>query len=453
LLFAAKQSPLIFMKSTIRFFDLSAKIFFALTIIFIPFRWRIDLWLRPMPPLYSDYTNFQLFLSDITLIYLLIFWLSFLILNPKKIKAGNPLIWICLIGLTIAGIISIFGSVDPIFSRYQVIRFILLLLLYLYIVNEVQSPVWVIVPAALQIMIQAPIAIWQSLAQSSIGLQIFGELSLNPQILGTSIIPIDEIRFLRAYGLSDHPNILGGSIAFSLIILFAVVLYGNKRQPLLASIIFLISFPALMLTFSRSAWLSFSLATSLMVVSEAFAHRWNSLKRASLLAILSLFILLPFININNEVFEKRITSLNVNDDAPMQERAYLLQSGNTLFVEHSAIGIGLGATPLAIKERFENFRINYQPPHYVPLLVALETGILGGLFYLFLTIFPIAWFFIKWKAYINQPSLTVASALILAIFIVSLFDYYTWYTTGRIWQWLVWSFYALALEERRNSIA
>ncbi len=143
------------------FFSSSSKIFFALTIILIPFRWRIELWSRPMPPLYSDYTNYLLTASDVALIYLITFWLASLLLNPKKIKVGNPLIFICLIGLIIAGIISIFGSVDSILTRYHVVRFILLSLFYLYIVNEVQSPVWVIVPIALQIIIQVPIAIGQ----------------------------------------------------------------------------------------------------------------------------------------------------------------------------------------------------------------------------------------------------------------------------------------------------
>lgn len=432
-----------------RFFNISAKIFFALTIIFIPFRWKIDVWLRPMPPVYANYTNFQLTLSDVTLIYLLTFWLASLILNPKKIKAGNPLIWICLIGLTIAGVMSVFGSVDSILSRYHVLRFILLLLLYLYIVNEVQSPVWVIVPLVLQIIIQVPVAIGQSLAQSSLGLQTFGEIFLDPQILGTSIIPIDGIRFLRAYGLSDHPNILGGSIAFSLIILFAVVLYGKNRLPLLASIVFLISFPALVMTFSRSAWLGLMVSISFMVSVEAFAGRWESIKRIIILSVLSLIVIIPFLSDNLSVFQKRINAGNVTQDEPMREREFLLQAGNTLFIEHSLIGIGLGATPFAFERRFEEFPLNYQPPHYVPLLVPLETGVLGGIFYLILFFMPFIYFFIKRKEVINNPYILGALGLLLTISVISLFDYYTWYVTGRMWQWLAWGIFSAVIEREQ----
>lgn len=430
---------------TNRFFDIGAKLFFALTIIFIPFRWRVDIWHRPMLPVYSDYTNFQLFLSDITLIYLLAFWLASLILNPKRIKAGYPLIWICLIGLTISGAISVLGSFDPILSRYHVFRFILLLLFYLYIVNEIYSLDWVITPIFVQLMIQTPIAIFQSFKQSSLGLQIFGEHVLDPQILGTSIIPIDGLRFLRAYGLSDHPNILGGSIAFSLIIILAVVLYGRKREFLLASAVFLIAFPALLLTFSRSAWLCFGLTSIFMVVSEAFAKRWDSIKRVGLLGLLSLIVVLPIVIENIAVFEKRVNAGNITADVPMQERTYLLQAGNTLFIEHSAIGVGLNATPLAMKNRFIDFPGNFQPPHYLPLLVALETGVVGGIFYLILFLIPFVLFISKWKIHLHQPLIMSSIALLFAISLVSLFDYYPWYVTGRLWQWLAWGLFSLAL--------
>lgn len=429
----------------INIFDYASKIFFALTIIFIPIRWHINIWLRPMPPIYSSYTNFQLTLSDIALIYLLTFWLASFILNPKKIKAGNSLIWICLIGLIIAGVISVLGSVDSILSRYHVFRFILLLLFYLYIVNEVQSPVWVIVPIALQIIIQAPIAIGQSLAQSSLGLQAFGEIFLDPQILGTSIIPIDGMRFLRAYGLSDHPNILGGSIAFSLIILFAVFLYGKNRQPLFASVLFLISFPALVMTFSRSAWLGLMVSISFMVSIEAFARRWESIKRIFILGLLSLIIIMPFLSENISVFEKRINSGNISQDEPMREREFLLQAGNTLFIEHPTLGVGLGATPFALERRFEEFPLNFQPPHYVPLLVPLETGVLGGIFYLILFFMPFIYFFINRKEAIYNPYLLSALALLLTISVISLFDYYTWYVTGRVWQWLAWGIFSAVI--------
>jgi hypothetical protein len=184
-----------------------------------------------------------------------------------------------------------------------------------------------------------------------------------------------------------------------------------------------------------------------MVACEAVAQRWDSVKRASLLGVLSLLVILPIIFQQASVFEKRVNAGNVVNDATMQQRDYLLEVGNTLFVEHSAIGIGLSATPLALKERFENFPGNYQPPHYVPLLVALETGVIGGIFYLILFFIPFVYFFFKRKDVIYNPYLMGALGLLLTISIVSLFDYYTWYVTGRMWQWLAWGMFSLALQK------
>ena len=82
-----------------RFFQNGARIFFALTIILMPFRLRLVLWTRPFFPVYSDYTDFLLFASDIAVLFTLGFWSSSLILEPRKLKMGNPFIGILLLGL------------------------------------------------------------------------------------------------------------------------------------------------------------------------------------------------------------------------------------------------------------------------------------------------------------------------------------------------------------------
>jgi len=431
-----------------RFFQIGARLFFALTILLTPFRLRLVMWSRPFFPVYSDYTDFLLFISDFTLLFTLVFWACSLILEPRKVKAGNPIVWVLLTGLTIAAWVSVLGSEDTILTRYHAVRFVSLLFFYLYIVNEIVSVYWVIVPAALQGLLQALVAIGQSFAQSSLGLQLFGEHVLDPLVLGTSIIPVNGERFLRAYGLADHPNILGGCLAFVLVLLFAVILYGKIRQPILAASAFVIIFPALLLTFSRSAWVSLFAAVSFMVVCEALARRWDPLKRALVLGMVSLAVSLPLFINNLSVFDQRVNSGNIAQDHPMNERAYLLEAGNTLFVEHSAIGVGLGASPYALKMRFEDFRVNYQPPHFTPLISALETGVLGGGFYLLLFVSPALTFLLRWKHYIQHPLALGVFALLLSISVVNLFDYYTWmYAPGRLWQWLAWGLYSAVLEQ------
>lgn len=414
----------------------------------MPFRLRLVLWTRPFFPVYSDYTDFLLFASDIALLFTLCFWICSLMLEPRTLKVGNPLIWFLLLGITLSAWISILGSVDPIISSYHAVRFVFLLLFYLYIVNEVVNIVWMLVPTVIQGLIQAPIAIGQFAQQSSLGLQSLGEHFLNPLVLGTSIIPVNGERILRAYGLADHPNILGGCLAFVLVMLFAVVFYGKKWQVYLAGVAIIPTFLALLLTFSRSAWVALFVALSFMLVCDILSKRWDGVKRAVLLGILTVVVITPFIWKNLPVFSQRVNSGNVAQDHPMNERAYLLDAGNTLFVEHSAVGVGLGASPLAMKLRFENFRVNYQPPHFTPLLSALETGVLGGGFYLLLFLAPGVTFLLRWRHYIQHPLVLGAFSLLFAISVVNVFDYYTWlYEPGRLWQWLAWGLYSMALEQ------
>jgi len=431
-----------------RFFQTGARLFFALTILLMPFRLRLVVWTRPFFPVYSDYTDFLLFVSDLALLFTLVFWACSLMVEPRKVKTGNPLIWVLLLGLTMAAWISVFGSVDAIITRYHALRFTALLFFYLYIVNELKSLYWVIVPVAFQGLLQAPVAVRQFLAQSSLGLQVLGEHTLDPLVLGTSILPVSGERILRTYGFADHPNILGGCLTFVIVILFAVVLYGKKWQPYLAGLAILLIFPALLLTFSRSAWVALFVAVGFILVCEVLSKRRAGIKRAILLGSLCLAVITPFIWNNLSIFGQRINSGNFAQDHPMNERAYLLNAGNTLFVEHSAIGVGLGTSPYAMKLRFENFRVNYQPPHFTPLLSALETGIVGGAPYLLLFIAPIFAFLFRWRHYIERPLVLGAFSLLLAISVVNLFDYYTWmYAPGRLWQWLAWGLYSSALEQ------
>jgi len=431
-----------------RFFRIGAQLFFALTIILMPFRLRLVLWTRPFFPVYSDYTDFLLFASDLGVLFILGLWASSLIVSPRKVKVGNPFIWYLLLGITLSAWMSILGSVDPIITRYHAVRFVFLLLFYLYIVNEIFSIAWVIIPVAIQAVIQAPIAIAQFVKQSSLGLQVLGEHTLDPLVLGTSIIPVNGERILRAYGLTDHPNIAGGCLTFALVLLFSVFFYGKKWQPFVAGIVIVPTFLALLLTFSRSAWVALFVAVSFFLVCEIVLKRWNGMKRLTVLSTVTLLIVMPFIWKNFSVFGQRVNAGNVVQDQPMNERAYLLDAGNTLFVEHSVLGVGLGASPLAMKMRFENFRINYQPPHFTPLLSALETGVVGGGFYLLLFLAPGVTFLLRWRHYIQYPLVLGAFSLLIAISVVNLFDYYTWmYAPGRLWQWLAWGLYSMTLEQ------
>ena len=440
-------------QSTTRFLDVLSKLFFCLTIILIPFRERIILLERPLGPIYSDFTDYVLYAADIPLLVTVTLWLISLKLNPRRIIFGRFHIWVPLYGLVIAGWLSTITSEYRELSAYHVLRFVILFLLYLFVVNEIDSPKWIILGVISQLLIQAPIAIGQSLLQRSIGLQNLGELQLDPAQAGSSIVYAGGIRYLRSYGLADHPNILAGCTAIGLLILTSLILRSNKTKLYLAVCAIVPSLVMIALTFSRSAWLGLICGIVLLLFIEIINHGNTGMKRIVLLASVVTFTLTPIIVWKSGYFGSR---LNINQSFStvsyerdsLNARILLNKAANRIFVEHPINGIGLGAAPLAMLEYYPDFPIDYQPPHYAWLTVGLETGLIGAIPYFILMILPILMIAIHWKKTIQNPALVASTAVLIALVIIGFFDYYPWtYNSGRLIQWLAWGYWS-AGEER-----
>jgi len=283
-----------------------AKFAFFATIVLAPVRWRVTLLERPNGTVYGDYTDFLLFIPDIALIVTLLAWGGSIMWTRVPIKLGPVYVWFPLAGLTLAGLVSALPSVDRALSLYHAVRFILLFLFYLYTVNEGITILSVGLVVALQGLIQAGVAIGQSVLQRSIGLQPIGEYLLDPGWSGVSIVSDGATRFLRAYGLSDHPNILGGCLAFGLIVLLVLYFVQAGRGRALIGVTFALMALALLLTFSRAAWLAFAAGAGLVVVLEAKAGRGGNLKSVIPPGVVASLLLVPFIVANWNYFGARL---------------------------------------------------------------------------------------------------------------------------------------------------
>jgi O-antigen ligase len=433
--------------------NLSARITFAVTFVLIPVSFRLVLISRPKPPQYNDFTNFLFFAVDVAMLITLILWTIAISLSKKKLSFGPKHILIPLSGLLLAGWISSISSVDPQLSIYNSIRLILLSWFYLYIINEIRTVTWILIPAGLQVVIQAIVAIGQSIVQHSLGLQYLGEHLLDPVVPGISIVTSGGIRLLRAYGLSDHPNILGGSLAFALLILFSAYLNTHKSIPSLL-VPLTLGFPALLVTFSRSAWLAFLGGAIFIIGALIIRRQWLAIKRLPWLLLLCIFLLAPFLLAYLRFFDSR---LNINnsfntpsvEQQSIGERFLLIDSSLPIFIKHPLFGVGLGASPQALQIAYPKFEVAYEPPHLALFDAALETGLLGVSFYLALMISPFVIFIRDRKSLLSNPITVTAVALLLSITIVGFFDYYTWLLIpGRLWQWTAWGFWAIAYQQK-----
>jgi O-antigen ligase len=419
--------------------------FFFATLIFIPFRFKLFQIERPVGIIWEDYTDLIFYLTDLTVLLTLATWFVTLIISRKKVKKGPAFLTLPLVGLTLVAFLTSFTSIDPMLSIYHSIRLAILLGFYLYVINHVSSLGQIIPALVFMTVVQSLVAVTQVLTQHSLGLKFLGEFDLDPAWRGVSVVWSDTIRSLRAYGLSDHPNILGGCLVFALTFL---TFWHLDKKPVSSglSIVIGLGLLALFFTFSRSAWLG-------LLVGAIFIayHRYIKQKRfprteAIFLASLVL-LLVPFLWANRELLGIRLgEQISIQQIQPelgsMGERRVLTSAANTVFAEHAIFGIGLGGSPQAFFREFPVFPIDYAPPHNVLISAALETGLIGALFYLLLLISPwlAAYTFRKRKV---SNEFIATSAVLLAFTVIGFFDVYPWLVqAGRLLQYLTWGLWA-----------
>jgi hypothetical protein len=312
--------------------------------------------------------------------------------------------------------------------------------------------------------------------QHSLGLKALDELELDPAWNGVSIVWAEGIRSLRAYGLSDHPNILGGCLAFALLLIAAWYVEGSEtrssahsaalrdaalinrgsgslwRAPAVG--LFALGELGLLLAYSRSAWVALGAGLLVIVALFLITHQTNALRDLLALLAAGLILVAPFAWQNAGYLGMRFNlgasfSQGTPENRSIAERVVLNRAVNTLFAEHALEGVGLGALPVAMRQRFPDFPINYQPAHIVLLDVAAELGIAGAMLYAIALLGP--WFALGLNRrrldFARQPALVGITGLLAAVTVVSLLDYYSWLLApGRLWQWLIWGLWAVVYQ-------
>ncbi len=431
-----------------------AQVSLAALIVVLPVRYSWLLAARSSPPVYEGYTNLALYPSDLALGAVLICWALSLIAQPRRITGGPRWLFWPLSGLTLLGLISVAYSVDPVLSLYHALRLSALLGLYLYLVNEITSLHGVGVAALGQVAMQAVIGVTEALRQHSIGLESLGEYTLDPAWKGVSVVVANDVRWLRAYGLTDHPNILGGCLALGLLLIVAWQISTRSRWSTVIGGVFALGAAGLLLTFSRSAWValiggSLTIGALLIVTRQRLrAQRWLSLM------IIGLIAGLPFAWSQADYLGVRLNVNNsfvtvASEDQALGERNLLNGLARGLILDRP-LGVGLGAFPIALHEREPNYPFNYQPPHQVLLEATAELGIIGGGLYFGLMVGPWLALIVNRRRLIASPALIGLAGVLLAVTVIGLFDYYTWLSgPGRLWLWLSWGLWGALYQSAR----
>lgn len=434
-------------------FTLATRLSFAGLLFSSP--WMLQ-WLdieRRLPPVYSGYTDFFLYPGDLFTVLTLAFGLVTPLVLKRKFNRGPWYLTVPLSALVLVSFLSIVSAVDASYTLYHSVRVLLLFGVYLVVLNTPMPPAWVVVPLALAVLVQGGVAILQFANQSSLGLSQWGELFLNPQDTGTSILRYDDVRILRAYGLTDHPNLLGGFLTFALIFILGYYFNSRDRTRFLFLIPFAVGVVALFYTFSRAAQLALGIGIAFMLLALWFdaLRRIAHFKSAVLVAVVAAAALVLPVASSQTLIALRIGqgnafSENVGEARSLNERDALIESANRVFYQRQLLGVGNGGLSLGmfyLDKDFPRDSYYYQPAHVVILVAAAELGLLGAFFVGWLHLVPLLVIWVRRTQLSVEPWAAAIAAVVVVLLIVGFFDYYPWFwQPGRIWQWCAWGLFA-----------
>lgn len=373
-----------------------------------------------------------------------------------------PAVAIPLALLALLALFSAIWAVVPPLATYTAIRLIVLWLLYMAVVALRPAPRVVQMSLATGLIVQASVAVLQFVYQHDLGLHFLGELELAATRNFTSVISAGGRNWLRAYGLTPHPNILGGTLAAFLLAL--IPLYLQRRQPVWLAML-LLGASGLILTFSRSAWLGAAMGGGVFLLGVWHNQKWREAYGRLLLipAAAALLLLLVFVLVQRDLFIGRLApSDSYVESRSLDERLALTRISLYLLRQYPPL-LGMGAGNFSVVVEWldrdvkagliNQAELASQPVHNVPLLLTNELGLAGGALWLWLEMAPPV---IAWRRYRSgQLSLWAwgLTAALLVLAVTDLLDFYSWgWAQGRLLRWLCLALWSSAVGDRRLGI-
>jgi O-antigen ligase len=262
---------------------------------------------------------------------------------------------------------------------------------------------------------------------------------------------VGEQRWLRAYGFTQHPNLLGGLLMASLLAIGGYYLgrSGGRRALLLVALG--LGMATLLLTFSRAAWLG-AVAGGLTLVGVIVWARWRGQRLAVRSSVVSLTIvvivvLLTFVAIYWPLLQPRLGLVSQGVEIrSVDARVMQIKASWTLIRMRPLLGVGLGNFPTALYRLAPETMAAYpvfEPVHNVALLSTAELGVLGGALWLCLLFSPWHALWLRRREMRLNPWWAGLSAALAGLTVVSFLDAYVWSShQGRLMLWLVWGLWA-----------
>ncbi|RMG91625.1 MAG: O-antigen ligase domain-containing protein [Chloroflexi bacterium] len=289
-----------------------------------------------------------------------------------------PGITLPLAGLTALGL----ASMDPASPRRLFIYTGALALMWLvYLFTRDERPFLPPILATI-ILIQSSVALGQFFRQGDLGLVTLGELPLNPAFSGITVLFARGTRWLRAYGLTAHPNLLGAILMLALLLLWPH--YGRSRswQKAGYGMVIAVGLCGLFVSFSRAAWLAMG---SGIIVWWGDKRPFSPTRHQFITHLLPTLPLLLFILTYGDLALSRFTALNTPiESQSINQRTSDIQIALHIITANPLHGVGMG-NYLSAARPFNEYAVVV---HNVPLLVTAELGLPGLALWLWLILTP-----------------------------------------------------------------
>lgn len=360
----------------------------------------------------------------------------------KKITYGNSIIAILMVLFFATLQISVFFAQDKVLAFNLVLRFAELYLFYFFIINKIVKLDTLINIFIATISVQSVFAIWQYLAQGPIGLSFLGEVNITPETYGVAKIQlIDEI-LIRPYGTFPHANILAGFLVVSIFLTY----FRIKQKEFIAYPLLLLQMGALVLTFSRGAFMALFIGFLIYIsIRES---------KISFKYILFGLIVLAFFVVVFDLEQTILERVLFADTASLNERIMYFNISKRMMM-HAPFGIGLGNFTFWMSD-FTSVKLApwlYQPVHNTYMLMANEIGVFGmGIFGILLGTFVTKLFIVMKKVTEKMKDLgVILISILVAIFVLGLFDHYLFSLYhGQVLTFLLFGFYGKYIISAEN---
>ena len=271
----------------------------------------------------------------------------------------------------------------------------------------------------------------QAAHQQNLGLQAFGEFPFTPDAPGYSILVAGDLRWMRPYGLLPHPNVLGGALSIGVLAACTWLFSARREVWLLGLLAVLAGTWALLLTFSRAAWLGLAgglLAALLLLLPSLWGNgvlRRRTLAGGVALATLGIaFAILywPFLAARAGVGEENVELRSVSDQIVFTRFA------ERAIAENPIIGVGIANFPWRTSYYLleTDYDLTGNNVHNVTLLIWAELGIVGLGFFGVALVAGAAGFWRRYRQGRLSPAQILLACTLIALVIVGLLDHYPW---------------------------